>query len=177
MLYSGHVQGIYVHSKASLALSLASIATTTTRCRAPASCVAITTDLDSLVSDTGCRQCRRNQRINCVFLLYIVLARYGALTGCTVTRGNCSCSTGSSRRGDNARTASDVMPPSVDALTQRRLLWPPYVIGQAIILLPCGFFLLSSIFWLSSFFSSPNLSGRRLDVYHTLTHGVTLVRI
>jgi len=27
---------------------------------------------------------------------------------------------------------------------------------------------LSSIF----FFSSPNLSGRRLDVYHTLTHGV-----
>jgi len=32
---------------------------------------------------------------------------------------------------------------------------------------------LSSIF----FFSSPNLSGRRLDVYHTLTHGVALVRI
>ena len=27
------------------------------------------------------------------------------------------------------------------------------------------------------FFSSPNLSGRRLDVYHTLTHGVALVRI
>jgi len=26
-------------------------------------------------------------------------------------------------------------------------------------------------------FSSPNLSGRRLDVYHTLTHGVALVRI
>ena len=30
---------------------------------------------------------------------------------------------------------------------------------------------------LSSFFSSPNLSGRRFDVYHTLTHGVALVRI
>ena len=29
----------------------------------------------------------------------------------------------------------------------------------------------------SSFFPSPNLSGRRLDVYHTLAHGVTLVRI
>jgi len=29
----------------------------------------------------------------------------------------------------------------------------------------------------SFFFSSPNLSGRRLDVYHTLTHGVALVRI
>jgi len=55
-------------------------------------------------------------------------------------------------------------------------LWPPYpyVIGQAIIFLPCGFFLLL----LSSFFfSSPNLSGRRLDVYHTSTHRVALVRI
>jgi len=28
-----------------------------------------------------------------------------------------------------------------------------------------------------SFLSSPNLSGRRLDVYHTSTHGVALVRI
>jgi len=41
------------------------------------------------------------------------------------------------------------------------LLWPPYVIGQAIIFLPCGFF------YLSIFFSSPNLSRCRLDVYHT----------
>jgi len=58
------------------------------------------------------------------------------------------------------------------------LLWPLYVIGQAIIFLPCGFFL-SSICLSSFFFSSPNLilSGRRLDVYHTLTHGVALVRI
>jgi len=32
------------------------------------------------------------------------------------------------------------------------------------------------ILFLSSFFiSSPNLSGRRLDVYHTSTHGVALV--
>ena len=45
-------------------------------------------------------------------------------------------------------------------------------IGQAIIFLPCGFFLL-----LAFFFSSPNLSGRRVDVYHTSTHGVALVRI
>ena len=44
----------------------------------------------------------------------------------------------------------------------------------AIIFLPCNFYLLLSIFYL---FSSPNLSGRRLDVYHTLTHGVALVRI
>ena len=42
-----------------------------------------------------------------------------------------------------------------------KLLWPPYVIGQAIIFLPCGFFLPSF-----SFYSSPNLSGHRLDVYH-----------
>ena len=34
-------------------------------------------------------------------------------------------------------------------------------------------FLLLSFF----FFSSPNLSRRRLDVYHTATHGVALVRI
>jgi len=50
-------------------------------------------------------------------------------------------------------------------------LWSPYVIGQTIIFSSC-FFLLSS-----SFFPSPNLSGRRLDVYHTLAHGVALVRI
>ena len=33
--------------------------------------------------------------------------------------------------------------------------------------------------WLlpSSSFSSPVLSGRRVDVYHTSTHGVALVRI
>jgi len=59
-----------------------------------------------------------------------------------------------------------------------RILWPPYEIGQAIIFLPCGFFpsfLLS--FFPSFFFSSPNLSGRRLDVDHTSIHGVALVRI
>jgi len=45
----------------------------------------------------------------------------------------------------------------------------------AIIFLPCSFFL--SIYLLRSFFSSPNLSGRRSDVCHTSTHGVALVRI
>jgi len=48
-------------------------------------------------------------------------------------------------------------------------LWPPCVADAVIIFLPCGFFL-SSILYL--FYSSPNLSGRRLDVYHTSTHGV-----
>ena len=56
------------------------------------------------------------------------------------------------------------------------LLWSPCVIGQTIIFLPCDFYL--CFFVLSFFlFSSPNLSGRRLDVYHTSTHGVALVRI
>jgi len=41
-------------------------------------------------------------------------------------------------------------------------LWPPYIFSS------CGFFF---------FFSKPNLSGRRLDVYHTSTHGVALVQI
>ena len=47
-------------------------------------------------------------------------------------------------------------------------LWWPCVIGQTIIFLPCDFYL-------SSFFPSPNLSCRTLDVYHTLSHGVALV--
>jgi len=51
------------------------------------------------------------------------------------------------------------------------LLWPPYGIGQAIIFLPVV------SFFSFLFYSLPNLSGRRLDVYHTSTHGVALVRI
>ena len=42
------------------------------------------------------------------------------------------------------------------------------------IFLPRGYYL---SFYLSIFFSSPNLSGRKLDVYRTSTHGVALVRI
>jgi len=72
------------------------------------------------------------------------------------------------------------------------LLWSPYGIRQTIYIFMlwfvmvalCNradhnifilFLLLSSFFFL--FFSLPNLSGRRLDVYHTLAHGVALVRI
>jgi len=50
-------------------------------------------------------------------------------------------------------------------------LWPPCVADMEIIFLPCGFF------YLLSFFSSPNLSRPRLDVCHTSTYGVALVRI
>ena len=59
---------------------------------------------------------------------------------------------------------------------QTESLWSPYVIGQTIIFSCCGLFFFF-FFFLSSFFSSPNLIGRRLDVYHTLAHGVALVRI
>jgi len=52
-------------------------------------------------------------------------------------------------------------------------LWSPYVIGQTIYIFILSFVL--SFFFL--FFSSPNLSGRRLDDCHASTHGVTLVLI
>ena len=39
----------------------------------------------------------------------------------------------------------------------------------------CGHYIFVLWFLLSSFW--PNLSGRRVDVYHTSTHGVALVRI
>jgi len=49
-------------------------------------------------------------------------------------------------------------------------LWPPCVAAADIIFLPCAFFYLLSLFFLSS----PNLSGRRVDVCLTSTHGVAL---
>ena len=57
------------------------------------------------------------------------------------------------------------------------LLWPPIVMGRPLYFTP-----LVSIFLLSSscfffFFSSPNLSGQRLDVYNASTHDVALARI
>ena len=61
---------------------------------------------------------------------------------------------------------------------KRRLnfyLWPPYVIRGPLYFCPVVSFFLLSSFYL--FFSSRNLSGRRLDVYHTSRHGVALVRI
>jgi len=42
-----------------------------------------------------------------------------------------------------------------------------------VLFLPCSFFYLLSFF----VFSLPNVSRHRLDVYHTFTHGVVLVRI
>ena len=41
----------------------------------------------------------------------------------------------------------------------------------------CGHYIFALWFLLSFFFSSPNLSSGRVDVYRTSTHGVALVRI
>jgi len=49
------------------------------------------------------------------------------------------------------------------------LVWLPCVADTDIIFSSCGFFYL--------LFFSPNLSGRRFDVYHTSTHCVALVQI
>jgi len=54
---------------------------------------------------------------------------------------------------------------TVDFHETAYFLWPPCVADADIIFLSCFFFL--------SFFSSPNLSGRRLDVYHRLLPHMT----
>jgi len=58
--------------------------------------------------------------------------------------------------------------------------WPSaHILVMAALRSRCGHYIFA-LWFLSfylSFFSSPNLSGRRLDVYHTSTHGVALVRI
>ena len=58
------------------------------------------------------------------------------------------------------------------AAAQRCLLWPPCIADVDIIFLFC---VVSSVYLL--FISSPIISHRRLDVYHTSSHGVALVRI
>jgi len=85
------------------------------------------------------------------------------------------------------------LPNAFHHLLVKHNLWPPYVIGQAIYIFILWFLLASLwppyvieqaihifILWfVFSFFLffSPNLSGRRLDVYHTSTHGVALLQI
>ena len=53
-------------------------------------------------------------------------------------------------------------------------LWPPCIADVELWTL---YFYPVSIYLSIFFFSSPNLSRRRLDVCHTLTHGVALMRI
>ena len=53
-----------------------------------------------------------------------------------------------------------------------------YIIIMAALHSRCGHYIFALWFLLCIYlFSSPNLSGRRVDVYHTPIHGVTLVRI
>jgi len=49
------------------------------------------------------------------------------------------------------------------------VIWPPCIADADIIFSSCGFFLF--------FFSSPNLTRRRLDAHHTSAYDVALVRI
>jgi len=77
--------------------------------------------------------------------------------------------------GANLPSHAPMRPSAAVMQSYVKLFWPLIMAALcncgAIIFLPCSFFL-SSIF-----LSSPNLSGHRLDVYHTMTHGVALVRI
>jgi len=57
------------------------------------------------------------------------------------------------------------------------LFLPFYPIIMAALCNRAGHYIFALWFLLSSFFSWPNLSRHRLDVYHTSTYGVALVRI
>jgi len=96
--------------------------------------------------------------------------RHAAIQECVVNRTSYVRPIAERLGVSTINAVTTTVPPVVTTCTQTAvLLWPPYVIRQTIIFLPCDFYLL--------LFSSPNLSGRRLDVYHTATHGVTLVQI
>jgi len=90
------------------------------------------------------------------------------LNGRSTSTTSTSTSTSSTGTSSTSSTSNSTSSSSRNV----RYLWSPYGIEQTIIFSPCGFFL--SIFYL---FSSPNLSGRTLDGYHTSTHGVALERI
>ena len=68
-------------------------------------------------------------------------------------------------------SSSQLTNKSMDVIVEVLDLWSPYGIGRPYIFSCCG------LFFFLLFFSSPNLSRRRLDVCHTSTHGVALVRI
>ena len=139
--------------------------------------------------------------VQCVWCRYVVLARWGVLHVENVAasdRGTYQCRASNDARqrlGNNAQltvvtdstsaTAGQLISSHTHAHTgccnghfhvtlASRLppsLWPPCVADADIIFLPCGFYL--SVF----FYSSPNLSGCRLDVYHTSTHGVAVALV
>jgi len=77
---------------------------------------------------------------------------------------------------------------SLISATAELLLWPPNMLGRYIFALWFASFMAAlwnradhiyfhAVVCSFFFFSSPNLSRSRLDVCHTSTHGVALVRI
>jgi len=90
-----------------------------------------------------------------------------------------------------ARHSSIGRQPKIAAFSRGRHLYSPgrpsrwalvHTLVMAALRSRCGHYIFA--LWFLSFYrsiylfySSPNLSGRRLDVYHTSTHGVALVRI
>jgi len=72
----------------------------------------------------------------------------------------------------------------VQPVANRDRCWYAMLMYQSLKLVMAGLWnsaghYIFALWFLSSFFlfSSPNLSGRRLDVYHTSTHDVALVQI
>jgi len=68
-----------------------------------------------------------------------------------------------------------------DCLCQKLLIWCQCHVFVNIIMAAlwnrASHYTCIFMLWFVSFFSSPTLSSRRLDVYHTSTHGVALVQI
>jgi len=102
---------------------------------------------------------------NCIMLLSD-LWLHGSETSSTSVPSMFTTQSHSNNLTNDQYTATS---PLTEQQVKHHWLWPPY--GHYIF--ACGFFYLLSIF----FFSSPNLSSRRFDVYHTTTRGVALVQI
>ena len=65
-------------------------------------------------------------------------------SGNVVEMDHCKLRTGPSSFGLGLQPGSTVCNHTIQYISLCLFLWPPYGIGQAIIFLPCGFFLLSS---------------------------------
>ena len=122
-----------------------------------------------------------HQHLSCGKKAQAIMCSVDCLTIDSVVLTQYQCVTDADERTDRrtvSRCACAVLPRNKNRrslLGHPVLLWPPYVIGEPLYFCPVVSFLPS--FYLLSFFSSPNLSGRRSDVCHTSTHGVALVRI
>jgi len=73
---------------------------------------------------------------------------------------------------DRVTRLPEPLPANQGLLYSNKMFFMVALCNRADITFSSCFFLLSSFF-----ISSPNLSGQRLDVYDTSTHGVVLVRI